>query len=327
MNKKLFVPLMLASLLLCTGCSGNQLSSWKKDGKISEIKAYIDNVCDSNSKDYIPVEHRISTWDIDGTGIVERNLSNNDLLPLDQIFEYTYQHYRSSDQTIKTAHDDFIAARTEYWKNEEEVTTKIAFRLAQTNYYNALIGGLTPDEVTSYFDEAMKNGDYTTGRKLTNIAYKPMKELYSYLKQKDFQIYFVSGTFRYALYPLAAYNFGNIDFQHCIGTDYGTDYTTVEGKTKVTFTTTGDICLNDVKANKILTQIGRVPVLAFGNSTVDLEMLQQTITNCKYKSLGVCINHDDDIREYKYNVDKVHQMCTDIGALEVSMKSDFLTIF
>jgi len=328
-QKTTLTSIMLATLLFTTGCSTSSFSNWKSDGVINQIKSFIDDVCDKNSKNYIPVEDRISCWDIDGTGVVERNLNNNDLLPQDQIFEYVYSKYRSSDADIKEAHDSFVSIRDEYWKDENETATKILYRTAQTVYYNSLVGGLTAYQATDYFAEAMENGYYTPKQKLTDITYKPMKEVYSYLKKNNFQVYFLSGTFRYALYALASKTFGDIDFEHCIGTDFDTEYKINDksGKPEIVFTTMGDVNINTTKVSKIGTEIGKVPVISFGNSTGDLEMLQYTISGCKYKSLGVCINHDDDVREYKYSYEKVHQMCTTIGALEVSMKNEFLTIY
>lgn len=154
-----------------------------------------------------------------------------------------------------------------------------------------------------------------------------MKEMFSYLQEMDFQVYFVSGSVRYALYALATNLFDNIDFAHCIGTDCNYDFVIKDGKYEIQFASVGEVNVKESKVNKIITQIGKRPVIAFGNSSGDRHMLQYTITNPKYKSLGVAINHDDEEREYVYSFDKIHTMCQEIGALEVSVKNDFLTVF
>jgi len=294
----------LITLLLLSSCGNvNKLPSWNENGKIKEIKSFIDSCCDEKSKNYVPKEDRISTWDIDGTIILERNLDNNEYMPRN-------------------------TTRAAYWANPEDKISKGLYRLSQAAYYSQVIEGFTPEEVISIFDRYMKEKDFTANRKLSNISYKPMVEIYNYLKEHDFDVFFLSGSFRYAVYALMSYQVTGLDFEHCMGTDVSTTYQVVDGKGKITFNADMlDPSINDEKAKKIATQVGKTPIIAFGNSTVDKEMLQYTFSNPKYSTLGVIINHDDSYREYVYDYDKVHSMCQEIGALEVSMKDDFKYLY
>jgi len=326
-KKKIRFGLLFVFSSLCCSCCNKYFPSWGKEGSIETIKNYIDDVSNKNSKNFIPVEDRISTWDIDGTGILERNLSNNDLLPQDKILEYTYLNYRNNVPSITQAYNDYIDNRNLYWQDEKNPEYVTNFRNSEVNFYNKVMSSLTTDEATVYFDEAVKNGEYTTEKKLIDIGYKPMKDMYSYLLEHEFQIYFASGSIRYALFALASNIFGEIDFQHCIGTDFGLEKTDQSEVYNLRFTEMLDICNHEVKASKIASQLGKTPVISFGNSTGDLEMLQFTISNPKYRSLGVVINHNDGEREYEYNINTIHSMAENIGALEVSMKDDFKIVF
>ncbi|MCQ2793536.1 MAG: haloacid dehalogenase-like hydrolase [Bacilli bacterium] len=264
---------------------------------------------------------------MDGTCVTERANGNHYHPAQDAIVEYTYTHHRSEESQVKEAYEVYRDAKTKYWANESDSALSSDFELAEANFFNATLKGLTPEKITEYFLEAVNAGNYDDKFKFKDITYRPMKEMFSYLQEMDFQVYFVSGSVRYALYALATNLFDNIDFAHCIGTDCNYDFVIKDGKYEIQFASVGEVNVKESKVNKIITQIGKRPVIAFGNSSGDRHMLQYTITNPKYKSLGVAINHDDEEREYVYSFDKIHTMCQEIGALEVSVKNDFLTVF
>ena len=79
--------------------------------------------------------------------------------------------------------------------------------------------------------------------------------------------------------------------------------------------------------------IGRRPILAFGNSDGDLEMLQYTTTG-EGPRLGLLLHHDDAEREWAYDrdshigrLDKALAEAAQRGWTVVSMKNDWGTIF
>ena len=94
----------------------------------------------------------------------------------------------------------------------------------------------------------------------------------------------------------------------------------------------GQFILKDVKMNKvsnIVREIGKQPVLAFGNSSGDSSMFNYTITGNKYKSLAFALLCDDTERELG-NMQKAEKMlasCKKYGWIPVSMRNDFKTIY
>jgi hypothetical protein len=79
--------------------------------------------------------------------------------------------------------------------------------------------------------------------------------------------------------------------------------------------------------------IGRRPILAFGNSDGDLEMLQWTAAGRGARFLGL-VHHTDAAREYAYDrqshigkLDKALDEATARGWTVVDMKADWRAIF
>jgi hypothetical protein len=79
------------------------------------------------------------------------------------------------------------------------------------------------------------------------------------------------------------------------------------------------------KAVNIFYEVGKVPVIAMGNSPGDYPMLQFS-KNSPY-SLQMIVNHDDAEREYVYDQDTMATMCRVNGWKEISMKNDFKVVF
>lgn len=79
--------------------------------------------------------------------------------------------------------------------------------------------------------------------------------------------------------------------------------------------------------------IGRRPILAFGNSDGDLQMLEYT-TGAPGARLSLLVHHDDATREFAYDhhsrigqLDKALTAAKQNGWTLVSMKTDWKTIF
>jgi hypothetical protein len=79
--------------------------------------------------------------------------------------------------------------------------------------------------------------------------------------------------------------------------------------------------------------IGRRPVLAFGNSDGDLEMLEWTAAGAGARFMGI-VHHTDAEREYAYDrqshvgkLDKALDAASAKGWTVVDMKRDWKTVF
>lgn len=94
----------------------------------------------------------------------------------------------------------------------------------------------------------------------------------------------------------------------------------------------GKFIVKNVKMNKvaaIMQEIGRHPVLSFGNSTGDSGMAEFVASNNPYKSMAFMLCCDDTERENgnTAKADKMVKLCQENGWFPVSMKNGWTTIY
>ena len=83
------------------------------------------------------------------------------------------------------------------------------------------------------------------------------------------------------------------------------------------------------KVDAIVREIGKQPVLAFGNSSGDAAMLTYTLSENAYPSASFMVLADDDVREYGDATEAAEERAEweDAGFTVFSMKDDFATIY
>ncbi len=92
------------------------------------------------------------------------------------------------------------------------------------------------------------------------------------------------------------------------------------------------LLIKNLKMNKVVAitkEIGKQPVLAFGNSSGDTSMLNYAINNTKYHGQGYMLVADDIDRDYA-NLEKAESLratWVKNNFHVISMKNDFKTIY
>jgi hypothetical protein len=171
-------------------------------------------------------------------------------------------------------------------------------------------------------------------RPYIELVYQPMLELLAYLRANGFKTFIVSGggvefmrVFAEKVYGIppeqVVGSSGVLEFQ--MGTD---------GKPVLMRLPRVDFI--DDKAGKpvgIQKFIGRRPILAFGNSDGDQQMLEWTAAGSGARFMGL-VHHTDGEREWAYDrkshigqLDKALDEALAKGWTVVSMKDDWKTIF
>ncbi|MBQ1808723.1 MAG: haloacid dehalogenase-like hydrolase, partial [Selenomonas sp.] len=112
------------------------------------------------------------------------------------------------------------------------------------------------------------------------------------------------------------------------GDKNGLDYAYKKGDSLVR----GKFVIKNLQMNKvqsIVREIGKQPVLAFGNSSGDTSMLNYTVNDNKYKSAAFFLLCDDLQRELgdSKKAEKCKKLATENGWVSVSMRDDFKTIY
>ena len=204
--------------------------------------------------------------------------------------------------------------------------------------------GMTIDELYDYAVQFGKryNSSFTNMRFIDGF-FLPMVELVKYLYEKDFTIYVVSGTERTTTRAIVAQSpiAGYVTPNHVIGTEfevkvkgheneqYNTDYKYADGDDLVI---TGGFLQKNLNANKsiyIEREIGKRPVLAFGNSGSDTSMMDYAIDKRNpYPTEAYMIINDDVDRDWPgEDWDKNSAKYNAMGYKSVSIKKEFKNLY
>ena len=332
--KVLFVLPLLCLLIITVSCgSSYDFKSWNEVESLNSLKEFVDKATDEKSDNYIPKEDRIATFDMDGTLVGE-------LYPC--YFEYLLFCHRVLDDTTYTAATDKmketanLIRKNKYTWNMKEKNITLDHAEGQAQAF----AGMKEDDFIKYVkDFANTSAEGFNNLKYIDAAYKPMIEVVDYLQKNDFTTYIVSGSDRFICRALASEVF-NIPYNQIIGMDTtivgedqadtdGLNYQLEQGEAVVK----GDsLLIKNLKMNKVVAitkEIGKQPVLAFGNSDGDTSMLNYAINNTKYKGQGYMLVADDIDRDYA-NLEKAESLRTmwiEKNFHVISMKNDFKTIY
>ena len=307
---------------------------WNEDSPtMQKIIEFVKDVTNPNSKNYIPPEDRIVTSDMDGTFYCET-------APL--YFQEVMFLYRVLEDENYTAPKKFLNLAK---KIKPKVYNKEKLTPAENKLYieglTKVYEGMTPEEYRAYVRKFMNTNE--TG--LTNLKrgeafYLPMIEIFSYLANNGFTIYVDSAcgadTTRELvgdILPISNERIIASDFVYTttgMGKDNPGDHFFDRHKEKVVIS--GKPLINNAKTMKIfsiLNQIGKKPVLAFGNSTGDSGMLEYTLQNNKYRSESFFVICDDVERELGNleRAKKDKELALKRGWNPISMHDEFKTIY
>jgi hypothetical protein len=165
------------------------------------------------------------------------------------------------------------------------------------------------------------------------MAYQPMLEVLAYLRANGFKTFIVSGGGVGFMRVFAERVYG-VPPEQIIGTSGKLKFEIRDSKPVIV--KLPELFFFDDKEAKpvaIQQQIGRRPLIAFGNSDGDLAMLQWTAAGGGQR-LPVYIRHTDSVREWAYDrqskigkLDKGLDEAIARGWLVVSMKDDWKRVF
>ena len=332
-----FVVALFALFALCfVGCKKSAkkfFTYWNDCDSLNSLVEFVEDVTDEKSANYIPQKDRIATFDMDGTILAE-------LYPT--YFEYNILEYRILDDPSykdKASQSEREAANAirDFVRTGKKLPAD--FALVHANAAAKAYSGMTGDEFDSYVKKYAQNcPNGFTGMTYAQSFYKPMLEVFDYLKSRGFTFYVVSGSDRFIARALVS-SIG-VEPEYVIGMDVllktsgqgeseGVDYTSAVGEKVLR---TDQLLIKNLKANKvkqIAQEIGKVPVLSFGNSDGDSAMHNYCLSNKKYKSRAFMLIADDDHDDHA-NRDKALKLgekWKESGYIIISMRDDFKTIY
>ena len=304
---------------------------WTEDSEVMKsIVSYVADVTDESSDSFVPVSDRIAVFDFDGT-----------------LYGELYPTYFDECLMLhRILHDDTYEAPAEvkeYAQSSEEAYLK-GLPQPETSLSTSAITaeafkGMTVEEYRDYIRDFMNEPAFGfEGMTYGEGFYLPMVSLVEYLAGHDFKVFISSGSERACVRELTE---GVLDewipSDQIIGSTFSLEATGQGDEDGRKYSLTADdkvimkgsLVTKNQKTNKvfsILDEIGKSPILVFGNSSGDLAMAQYTVSNGGKGYMLLC---DDTERDYGNleTAEKFAKECAEIGLETVSMKNDFTTIY
>ena len=308
--------------------------SWNEGAdSLAALVAYVEAAIEEGGAGFVPPEDRVAVFDMDGTFLCERAPVYTD---------YMLLLHRVQDDSAYTPTEEMVELCDEVRDSADE-GVPLADADRDYNKNDALaesFEGMTLEEFHAYVADFMATEEVEgfSGMTYGESFYLPMLEVINYLRANDFDVFVVTAcereVVRAVVEPLG------IDGAHVIGSDWsyeatnqgeeeGLDYTYEQDDELVLG---GEYLGETGKTNKVIAiqrEIGKHPVLAFGNSSGDFAMLNYTLDNDEYPSAAFLVIADDTEREYG-NADKAADMrgkAEDAGWTAISMRDDWSTIY
>ena len=333
-----YATLFFMAVLLCcltlSGCGKKKnqgLSEyWASDSQAAEsLRSYVAKVTnEKDAENYIPAEDRIAVFDMDGTLTCETFYTYYDTM--------MFINYCLTDHPEKVS-DELKAAA-------EEIRPGYTAGEALGRNFAKAYAGMTVSELYDYAAQfGQKYTDSFENMRYIDGFYLPMVEAVKYLYDNGFTIYVISGTERTTTRAIIA-NSPIRDYvspSHVIGTEFevklkgyedvssNMDYKYSDGDELVF---TGGFIQKNLNANKTIwieREIGKYPVLAFGNSGSDTSMMNYALDSRNpYPAEAYMVIADDDVREWgTQDTAEKSEAYRKQGYVPISMKDDFLKIY
>lgn len=303
---------------------GDPLPSWNEGPARQSIVDFVARTTTPGSRDWVPVPERIATFDNDGTLWTEQPIYVQTAFAADRVRA--------------------LAARHPEWRTTEPFRALLAgdrdalAQLGEKALLDAVTaghGGITTEQYRRIVLDWLATARHPRfKRPYTELVYQPMLELLAFLRASQFKTFIVSG--------------GGVEFMRAwTERVYGIPPEQVVGSSGVTRyrMTSPDrpVLMKEPlvefvdngpgKAEGIERFIGRRPVLAFGNSDGDRQMLEWTAAGEGLRLMGL-VHHTDAVREYAYDrdspvgrLDKAWDEAVRRKWLVVDMKNDWKVVY
>jgi phosphoserine phosphatase len=303
--------------------TGDPLPSWHDGAVKRSIVAFVDDVAREGGARYVPPPERIAVFDNDGTLWSEQPVYFQLLFVLDRV------------KALAPAHPE--------WKNDPLFQAalgrdlKAVFSGGEAGLVKLLTtthAGMTEAEWEGIVRDWIGQAKHPRfDRRYTECVFQPMLELLAWLRANGFKTFIVSGGGVDFMRPWAERVYG-VPPEQVVGSTLKVEFEMRDGKPELRRLPEIDF-IND-KEGKVIAihrQIGRRPILAFGNSDGDLSMLQWTHAGTG-PNLCLLVHHTDADREWAYDrkspvgrLDKALDAAQSCGWSVVDMKRDWKRVF
>jgi phosphoserine phosphatase len=317
-----FIAIFAISLCSIANAA-DPLASWNEGPAKQAILEFVAAVTDENGKDYVEPSERIAVFDHDGTLWVESPMYTQILFGFDRAKKLAPQHpeWKTTQPFKALLEGDMKTVAASGMKGVMEILM-------------ATHSGMTAEEFEAEASAWLATAKHPKFDRLySRCIYQPQLDLLAYLRAQGFKTFIVSGGGIQFMRPISEANYG-IPPENVIGSSVVSEFQMKDGKPVVV--RMPKIDFNNDKAGKpvgIYEHIGQRPLLAFGNSDSDMQMIQYTKAGDGLR-MGLFVHHTDAEREYAYDrkshvgtLDKALDQADANDWIIVSMKDDWKQIF
>jgi phosphoserine phosphatase len=313
----------LSLLLAAVPGRAEPLPSWRDGEAKRTILDFVSRVTQEGGPDFVAPEARIATFDNDGTLWAEQPMYFQLAFVLDRVRALATDHPKWKEKppfSVVLSGDRAALAKL----HKKEILELVA----------ASHAGITSEEFVELSRAWLSTARHPRFAKpYREVVYRPMVELLEYLRAHGFKTFIVSGGGIEFIRAFAEDAYG-IRPEQVVGSSLAERYELRAGRgVLVKLPELGSLNDKATKPVNINLHLGRRPILAFGNSDGDLEMLQYTTTGDGPR-LGLLLHHDDGEREWAYDrassighLDKALDEAKVRGWTIVSIEKDFHRVF
>ncbi len=326
-------PLVLAAALVgmlqlpgpavATSAAEEPLASWNDVASKRAILDFVKKVASEGSPDFVPVAERIAVFDNDGTLWSEQPMYFQLAFALDRVKALAPKHpeWKTTQPFKGVLESDMKAALA---GGERSLMVIMA----------ATHAGMTTDEFSAAVTDWLATSQHPRfKRPYSDLVFQPMLEVLDHLRANGFKTYIVSGGGVEMIRAFAERVYG-IPPEQVIGSRIKMEYREYGGHPVIARLPSVDFI--DDKAGKpvgIEQVIGRRPIMAFGNSDGDFQMLEWTTTG-KGPRFALIVHHTDADREWAYDrTSHIGQLVRGLdegpkrGWIIADMKADWKVIY
>lgn len=326
----LMLFIVVGSLAGCTQSAsmpewmgGDPLPSWNEGSSKKAIVDFVARVTTPGSADFVKPAERIAVFDNDGTLWCEQPAYFQLMFAMDRIKAMAGQRpeWNQTEPFKSVLAGDMKGLAAAGEKGLMEIVA-------------ATHAGLSTEEFNVIVKDWMKTARHPKyNRPYNQCIYQPMVEVLAYLRSKGIKTFIVSGGGVEFMRAFAEETYG-IPPEQVVGSSGVVKFEMKDGKpvlmkdAKIEFVDDGPG--KPVGINRF---IGRRPIMAFGNSDGDLQMLQYTTAGSGAR-FGLIVHHTDAQREVAYDrvssigkLDKALDEGNAKGWTIVDMAKDWKTIF
>lgn len=298
---------------------------------LTSILAFVESVTNENSAHYVGPSDRVAVFDFDGTLYGER---------FPTYFDTCLFIHRVLHDAAYTAEEDVRAYAEELetallnGQPEPDSPRSTAQMAAET------FQGFTVEAYRAYIRDFMNTPAYGfEGMTYGEGFFLPMVALAQYLADQGFKVFISSGSERALVRELIQGTpLGEcVPPEGVIGSSFSLTATGQGSKAGRSYNyepqdevlLEGNLTVKNQRANKVFSivdEIGKAPLLVFGNSSGDLAMAQYAVQHGGKAYMLLC---DDTARDYgdADTAAAFAETCAGYGYETVSMKDDFAAIY